>query len=320
MVLKEHIPGSRDGGIGSPFDLPPGTLLADWGSPGRFTAAACSAVKMGARLRASLEVPCKASGIVKDYAFELYFPAQRLSWSNRFACTPMLLLIEYFVYRVDAIAERAKDLDLDAARSDNPDSASQYRATFNAYKVRIESMLHLAGAYNDAVARQLTLGERFVYLENKVTASRAASHAEVLELAELRPSDVRLLHAMTYALLERPVDQQLLDLLWPVEVLADIGNDLAHYRDDVASGRFNTYDALVRLYGPDAPDRLRAEIVRYEELFRTRLAAFPPRRQRELAALSYRRYGRRTRVIPTPMLQTWQPIADPEALHAVGHR
>jgi hypothetical protein len=277
-------------------------------------------VKLGARLRTTLEVPYKAGGIVKEYAFDLYFPAQRLSWSKRLGCAPMLLLIEYLVYRVDAVAERAKDLDLDASRSSNRDAALRYIATLKVYKARFESVLRTAQAYNDAVARQLDLGERFVYLENKVTASRTASHAEVLELAELRPSDVRLLHAMTFALLRRPVDQELLDLLWPVEVLADIGNDLAHYRDDVAAGRFNTYDALVRLYGPAAPDRLRAEILRYEQLFRIELAKFPARRQPELAALCARRYRPRIRVIPEPMLEVWRPAADSEALHELGHR
>lgn len=270
------------------------------------------------RLRASLEVPRKAGGIVREYAFDLYFPAQRLSWSKRWGCTPMLLLIEYLVYRVDAVTERAKDVDLDADRSSDPDAAARYRARLNAYKARFESILRAAHAYNQAVARQLDHAERFVHLENKATATRTVSHAEVLELAELRPSDVRLLHAMTFALLRRPVDQKLLDLLWPIEVLADIGNDLDHYRDDVAAGRFNTYDALVRLYGPAAPDVLRNDIVRYEKLFRRELAKFPADRRSELATLCNRRYRPRTRMIPGPILDCWQPTAAPETLHELG--
>jgi hypothetical protein len=253
-------------------------------------------------LRTSFEVPCKAGRIVKDYVFDLYFPAQRLSWWQRLRCTPMILLIEYLVYRVDAVAERAKDVDLDAARKDDHDAARRYKATFEAYKSRFESLLRLAHAHNEAVDRQLDLGEQYVYLENKVTSNRTASHAEVLQLAELRPSDVRLLHAMTFALLGRPVDQDLLDLLWPVEVLADIGNDLVHYHEDIATGRFNTYDAFVRLYGRAAPDRLHAEIVRYEQLFHAELVKFPLYRRAELAALCTHRYRPRTQVIPLPQL------------------
>lgn len=49
-----------------------------------------------------------------------------------------------------------------------------------------------------------------------------------------------------------------------VGVTADIGNDLAHYREDVSTGQFNTYSAFVTLYGRAAPMRIRAEIDRYE--------------------------------------------------------
>ena len=254
-------------------------------------------------LRTSLQVPGKAGRIVKDYVFDLYFRAQRLSWWQRVRCTPMLLLVEFMVYRVDAVAEHAKHVNLDAASNNDHESVRRYKATFEAYKTKFEALLRRAHAHTDAVARQLDLGEQYVYLENKVTSNREASHAEVLRLAELRPSDVRLLHAMTFALLGRPVDKDLLDLFWPVEVLADIGNDLEHYHDDVAAGRFNIYDAFVRLYGEAAPERLRAEISRYEQLFDAALAKFPWNRQPELFALCTHRYRGRTQVFPEPQLQ-----------------
>jgi hypothetical protein len=251
-------------------------------------------------LRTSLEVPRKAGRIVKDYVFDLYFPAQRLPWPQRLRCAPMLLQVEYLVYRVDAIAEHARDVDL--GRGSEEDAVRRYKATLAVYKARFESLLHRRRAHNAAVAHQLKLGEQYVYLENKVTSNRTVSHAEAMKLAELRPSDVRLLHAMTFALLDRPVDQKLLDLLWPVEVLADIGNDLDHYEADVAAGRYNTYDAFVRLYGAAAPDRLRAEIVRYEDLVRAELAKFPLSRRAELRALCRNRYRARIRTFPAPRL------------------
>jgi hypothetical protein len=268
---------------------------------------ACERIDLAARLRSSLEVPYKAGRIVKDYVFDLYFPAQRLSWGERLLCTPMVLLVEYMVYRVDSIAEKAKDVALDGRSmatmtSTEREAARQYKTTLDAYRAMFETRLRRARAYNEAVARQLDLGEQYVYLENKVTAHGVTSHAEVIQLAELRPSDVRLLHAMTFALLDRPVDKQLVDLLWPVEVLADIGNDLTHYQDDAAAGRFNTYDAFIQLYGPDAPERLRAEIARYEQLYRVELSKFPMSRHGELGALCARRYRARTRVVPEPHL------------------
>jgi hypothetical protein len=259
------------------------------------------------RLLSSLEAPRKAGRIFKDYVLDLYFPAQRLSRWQRLRCAPLLMLVEYLVYRVDAVAEHTRDVDFEVAPNED-------YATLHRYKARFEALLRRARAHNEAVARQLDFGEQYVRLENRVTANRSASHAEVLRLAELRPSDVRLLHGMTFALLGRPVDNDLLDLLWPVEVLADIGNDLDHYRRDVAAGQFNTYDAFVRLYGRAAPDRLRAEIDHYERLFRARLAAFPADRRAELAALCTRRYHTRTMVIPEPRLQDGSHPPRPEGI------
>ncbi len=260
--------------------------------------------ELSASLRRWFEIPSKAWGIVKEYVLDLYFPAQRLTWCQRLRCAPVLFLVEYLVYRADEVAENARHVDLCTVGRDDADARNRYRykATLDSYKATIELLLRCTGAHSEAVARQLELGERYIYLENRATSTGVASHAEVLRLAELRPSDVRLLHCMTFALLGRPVDNNLLDVLWPVEVLADIGNDLAHYHDDVAHGRFNTYDAFVRLYGGDAPIRLRAEIARYEHLLHTRLAKLPARRQNELVALCTRRYRAQTEVIPQPLL------------------
>jgi hypothetical protein len=252
-------------------------------------------------LQASIDVPRKAARILRDYVLDLYFPAQRLTWPQRVRCLPVLFLVEYLVYRVDAIAEHGQDLDLDPAAPDQ-DTARRYRSRLDAYRVRFETLLRSANAYNEAAAIQLKLGEEYVYLENKVTSTRTVTAADVLHLAELRPSDVRLLHAMTYALLGRPVDQRLLDLLWPVEVLADIANDLDHYASDIAAGRYNTYDAFVRLYGRSAPEQLRVAIAAYEQRFHAELAQFPANRQASLAVLCARRYLPRIEAIPEPRL------------------
>ncbi|MGW5114128.1 hypothetical protein ACWEQ8_01540 [Streptomyces noursei] len=256
---------------------------------------------LGRHLKGAWEVPSKAARIFKEYAVDLYFPANRLSVPQRLRCSIPLLLVEYLVYRVDSVAERAKDVDLDVARNDDYDKLHRYKARF-------ESLLRRAHACNDVVAREIENGERYVRLENKVTSGRTVDHADVLRLAELRPSDVRLLHGMTFALLGRPGDPALLKLLWPVEVLADIGNDLSHYHQDVASGQFNTYAAFVKLYGAAAPERIRAEIARYERMLLDELAAFPSGRQAELRALATRRYRPLTAVVPDAL-----PVARPHA-------
>lgn len=249
------------------------------------------------RLQSALEVPSKASRIFKDYVLGLYFPANRLSWPQRLRCAPPLLLVEYLVYKVDSVTEGAQNVDLDATKD------ADYDALF-AYKAKFEKFLRRMNAYNRSVARQIEMGEQYVRIENKVTSNRVVDHGQVMRLAELRPSDVRLLHSMIFALLSLPCDDDLQDLLWPVEVLADIGNDLAHYRADITGRRFNTYAMLVELYGRAAPERIRAEIAHYEKLFRAGLAKFPEGRRTELEELCAKRYRGLTVVVPEPLPQS----------------
>jgi hypothetical protein len=253
-------------------------------------------------MRTSVQIVPKVARVVIDFGYSFYFRAQRLSWWQRLRCTPMFFRAESMVFKADAVAERAKDIDLDPTRNNDHATVRRYKATFERYRARFEAMLRRAHAHNEAVARQLDLGEEYLYLENKVTSSHMATHAEVIRLAELRSFDLRMLHGMTYALLRRPVDNDLLDLLWPVEVLHDIADDLATYHQDLAEGLYNTYDAFVRLYGAAAPDRLRAETDRYEKLFRTTLTRFPTQRQAELEAICTRRYRPLTQAFPEPQL------------------
>ncbi|MFD9206343.1 hypothetical protein ACFVZM_08675 [Streptomyces sioyaensis] len=258
-----------------------------------------AAMAVRRRLRRSCDVPVKAARIVNDYVFRLYFPANRMPLHQRFRCAPLILLVEYLVYKVDAVSEGAKRVDLDVVRDHDEDYL-----TLHKYKAKFEKILRRMHAYNWSVAHQMEMAEEYVRLENKVTSNRLVAHAEVIRLAELRPSDVRLLHGMTFALRRRPCDEDLLNLLWPVEVLADIGNDLAHYPDDLANGQFNTYAMFVELYGAGAPERIRAEIARYEGMFLAELKKFPRVRQADLKALCARRYRRLTAAIPEPLPQT----------------
>jgi hypothetical protein len=145
---------------------------------------------LGTRSRASREVLRKARGILREYVLDLYFPAQRLSRWQRARRAPLLFLVEYLVYRVDAVAEDTKDVDLDTGGNKEYDKLVRYKRKF-------EALLRGVHAHNEVVARQLDMGEQYVRLENKVTAHGTASHEQVLRLAELRSSDVRLLHGMT---------------------------------------------------------------------------------------------------------------------------
>jgi hypothetical protein len=246
-------------------------------------------------LRGSFEVPRKAGRIFKDYVLDLYYPANQLPWPDRLRYAPLLFLVEYLIYRVDAVAERAKKIDLAIAR--NRDYGTLHR-----YKARLEAVLKRMDAYNELVALQLEMGEQYVRLENKITSTGAVDHRDAMRLAELRPSDVRLLHSMIFAVRHLPCNNALVDLLWPVEVLADLGNDLVDYQEDVTTGRYNTYAMFTKLYGREAPARIRTEIAHYERLFLNQLARFPRGRRLELEVLCARRYRDRTAVIPEVIL------------------
>ncbi|MBB5155616.1 hypothetical protein [Saccharopolyspora phatthalungensis] len=241
-------------------------------------------------------VSSKAFRIFGDYVLALYFPANGLTVAQRLRCALPLLLIEHLVYQVDAITEGARAVDLDTARNQDYVALHEYKAKFVA-------LLRRMRAYNDAVAKQIEAAEQYVRIENRVTSNGVLGHAEAMRLAELRPSDVRLLHGMVFALLRQPVDDHLLRLLWPVEVLADLANDLAHYPRDLVDKKFNTYAVFVKLYGAEAPTRMRAEIERYEAMFRAELERFPRARQMKLASLCAKRYGKLTSAIPAPLPQ-----------------
>jgi hypothetical protein len=249
------------------------------------------------RIIASYNALRKSSRIIKDYVFDLYYPIHRLSWRDRLRCSPLLIFIEYMVYQVDSIAENSRNVDLDKKKNDDYEALTAYKAKF----IRLLQWLN---SYNSFVEREIEMGEQYLRLENKVTANQQIEHSDVMRIAELRPSDVRLLHCLLFSLLRKPCDEELLSLLWPVEVIADIGNDFSHYADDVAHGRYNTYAMFVKLYREKAPDRIRSAIETYENLFLERLARFPPDRRAELMSLCARRYRAHSAIVPDPILNS----------------
>ncbi|CAM5490983.1 hypothetical protein SVIOM342S_02844 [Streptomyces violaceorubidus] len=130
----------------------------------------------------------KAAGIVRDYVLRMYYVVDEVPRRQRLRLTPVLLGVEYLVYRVDSLAERNAAVDLDAVRG------SDYEA-FHTYKRAFEKVLRLLRAWNDDVAFLVDEAERFIRLENGTTSRGTVAREDVLAMVELRPTDVRLLVA-----------------------------------------------------------------------------------------------------------------------------
>lgn len=246
----------------------------------------------------------KAAAIVRDYVLRMYYVVDEVPRLQRLRLTPVLLGVEYLVYRVDSLAERNATVDLDAVRNDD------YEA-FHTYKKAFEKVLRALGAWNEDVAFLVDEAERFIRLENGATSRGAATREDVLAMVELRPTDVRLLRAMAFALRGRPMDPATRELLWPVEVLADMANDLQHYERDVAAGTLNVYAVFVELYGDAAAVELRREADRYESMFLERLSALPPERRARIAEVCRTRFE--AALEPYPPVVAARPAPAPQA-------
>ncbi|WP_394821798.1 hypothetical protein [Pendulispora albinea] len=274
---------------------------------------------------------------MKDYVVDFYFPIHRISWREGAKCLPLLLFFEYMVYRVDDVAEDGRRLDIFKTKNEHFDTLMAKKVEFinllgrlrlyntaierevdmGEQYVRLENKMTSISAANAANSANVPAAPTARNAPTAPTACNAPTvptaptalnapnvieHADIMRAAELRASDVRLLHCMLFGVLKRPCDEELLSLLWPVEVIADIGNDLDHYADDVDNGNYNTYHMLVKLYRDKAPERVRAEINKYERLFLERLEQYPSSRKEELKSLCSRFYRTHTTTIPEPKL------------------
>jgi len=214
----------------------------------------------------------KAYRIVTEYAGRLYYPLHAVPARRRWTITPRLLLVEYLVYRVDAVLERNRDNDLERTRTDDYGRLHRYKALFRV-------LLRVLGAWSGAMAAMIEAGEAYARLENAVMSRDGTTEDDLRRMAELRPVDVRLVHAMIEAMLDSTHDPLLHEVLWPAEVLADVANDLEHHGRDVETGDFNLYAEFLRLFGAQGPARLRALVENHEAELARRIGTLPAGRQ-----------------------------------------
>ena len=244
----------------------------------------------------SYEAVQKATQIVKDYVCDLYFPAHGLSFKDFFPHSPVFIAIESMVYQVDLVAENAKSANVVQTQNEDFHTLTMQKHSF-------AKLLNTLDLYDSMIEKQLAMGEEYVKLENKITAGGVIEHSEVMRVAELRPSDVRLLHCILFRILKKPYDEKLLSLLWSVEVIADMINDFNHYADDVAKDSYNTYRMFVKMYKEKAPDYMKAELEKYKNLFQEKVENFPIDIKQNLQGVYFQFFQTHFTAIPQPIIE-----------------
>jgi hypothetical protein len=198
----------------------------------------------------------KATKIFDRYVASTYFPSLNVPLASKAFLTPPLLFIEYLVYRADEVAERQSDINLASVKG------SDYEKLYK-YKKILEKFLRIIGAWNEKVSTQVENGEKYLRCENLATSGELTSREDAIKLIELRPSDVRLLREITSTKLRKKTSVDLENALWSAEVLADIGNDLEQYSQDLEDGKFNIISTFITLYGTSAHEEIQALIDHY---------------------------------------------------------
>jgi len=184
---------------------------------------------------------------------------------------PVLGFIEALVYQCDA--------DVECAGGLTPAVIANARQRHDS----IVRLLRKLGLEDERAEAEMVNMWIYAALEGVLNKADAEVTLEqVRRAAELRTSDIRALHAVIARLAGRAPDGRYCKVMWPLEVIGDIEQDLESYAEDVARNHYNTYAMFVRLFGDEAPARLTTEIERYQEMYERRLDELEPAEQQRI--------------------------------------
>lgn len=209
----------------------------------------------------------RSSRVLREFVL-YYFPIYNLSINDFFRFYPILGFIEALVYQTDDEVEKIQSEGYHKLQNSPWHSKQEIILAvlkeFNLKHFKVEFYLNQMGEYFD--------------LETQLLATPQLTHTMVRKAAELRSSDYRILHCTLRQMLGLNYQQEELNeelkLMWPLEVLNDIEDDIASYKEDVAAKQYNTYRMFVKLYGESAPYYLKRELDYYENLFHSQLTQF----------------------------------------------
>ena len=211
----------------------------------------------------------RAVPIVEELA-SYYLQYYGLGRDQLGASYPILILVEGLLLQADEELERAQRGELPA------ESIEPWRRRIPT----IVALLRELDLYHPRIEAELErMGEFWLMEERLLLTTEPPALEDVLRAAEVRTSDARALHGIIARVAHQPIDDCFFELVWPMEVVFDLEQDVREYAEDERQGLYNTYRMFVRMYGSEAQARFDAELQRYRDLFTKRLAVAPPETQ-----------------------------------------
>lgn len=235
----------------------------------------------------------KSARLLYDFSY-FYFPLHDVPQRKFFEYYPLLAFVEALVYEADELVE--------SGQADQ----QEYKGVKPVTQMKnIDlALLKELNLYDPLIEKELEQGEEYYRLENQMMHDKEVTYDILVRACERRTFDMRVLHRIFFRLLEKPYDERLFELIRPMEILADIEDDIEQYKDDVASNSFNTYRMFVKLYGKEGKQKLEAEVDKYVRQVEANLKSLPWRRRLKFTRLLLQfRKDHPEQKIPEPILE-----------------
>ncbi|MBW4621677.1 MAG: hypothetical protein KME17_20225 [Cyanosarcina radialis HA8281-LM2] len=171
---------------------------------------------------------------------QFYFPLHGLSETDFLRLMPALTFAEGAIYQIDEEYE---------AHVGDPNFVSQHLPV-------LRNVLTKLNLFDEALETELQRGLTYYRLEQQLCSGAAVTEEEIALSNRFKCFDCRFLNRLLFKLTDRPYDEELLDIVWLGEQIAEVEDDLMQYEDDVQRNVYNTYRMFVRLYGLEAPQHL----------------------------------------------------------------
>ncbi len=221
--------------------------------------------------------PLKVATMVLQDMRAYYLPIYHLTPQDGCSHDALLVFIEGLICQGEEEMERAAKATRDTALHRQPNLVAWQQS-----KTQILDLLAEEQIAHPRISQYLDDIEAFFILIHKLVYQGEITHPNVVRAMELAPADFRLLHTVFCCASGQPVNEQLLNLLEPLEVLRDIHWHIANLADDLEHGYFNLYQMFLQLHGNETTAHIQAEQKRLEACLNKRLAQATETQQEQI--------------------------------------